>query len=213
MTLWSKLPLGWRLALGTGVPWGLLMATYLGFLGIDDAARMLSVVAIGSVVYGLTMATILGGLQVLGATRAGAEPLGDGLAVHQTSVHWVQGQQSAAMATVRRALACIGVAEVLEEAPDRIVVRTQWSLWSWGEHISVDLLPAADGVQVELQSRPLSPNTMVDYGRNASNLRRITRTLVAAHASTDEDATAETRTAFTRRTKAQAARQARVVAR
>ena len=67
-----------------------------------------------------------------------------------------------------------------------IQARTGMSWKSWGEHIRVKV-QALDGgrVRVRVESRATFPLTVVDYGRNAENVRTVLQSLSSdTHPST-----------------------------
>ncbi|MDP9397355.1 MAG: hypothetical protein M3P96_05800, partial [Actinomycetota bacterium] len=91
-------------------------------------------------------------------------------------------------ARVPRALAAIGARRVGDDGDFcAVFARTEWSIASWGEDVSVRLRNVGDATEVSVTSRPTEANSELpaarssgfDYGKGAKNVSELLRALQA----------------------------------
>ncbi|MCB9684989.1 MAG: hypothetical protein H6738_07800 [Alphaproteobacteria bacterium] len=187
------LPLGVRLFLAMGIPYGLVMGLLFASIGVFDAissgGSLIAPAATGMGVglgaglfYGAVMALWATMFQATGMTRHGAQRMPTNSTVHQRWRLAVPADPVAVLAAARRVLEERGVAAVLEEGPDRLTVRTRVGMRSWGEIVSVEVQAAGSETLVEIASRPRLWTTMVDGGRNNDNVTAVADAVVDVEA-------------------------------
>ena len=60
-----------------------------------------------------------------------------------------------------------------DQAAGRLQAVFPISWRSWGEKVAVDLLGVDGDVLVQIKSRSSLPTTLIDWGKNADNVRRF----------------------------------------
>jgi hypothetical protein len=152
----------------TAVPMGVFAGLFTwGLRGSPSRGAILGVEAGTS--FGALMTAVLVGLHVLGARRCGAR-VAD---VHQADAFVVPGDIERVQAAAEGALREVGVASVRTTRSDTVLLegRTPWSLQSSGEIVRIEIgPPTGECVPVHVASRPAWRTTLVDYGKNLTNV-------------------------------------------
>ncbi len=176
MGVWDRLPLGWRMTIGAGVPFGLGMAGWFALLGGDPALVGGLGLATG-LAFGLSMAISMGLLQVLWVSRGGKQTAT--LSTRAGADLSVCASAEQVAATLRAILAAQGAQELDADAQGSFTFRTSADLRSWGEIVSFTIVPRGAQTWVRLRSRPALRTTLVDYGKNQENVERLVQHLRA----------------------------------
>lgn len=181
-------PLGPRLTLAMGVPYGLAMALYLP----TPTPTAFALTALGSgAFFGVSMAvtlTLLASWRGAGPERA--EP-------NQERVLRLAGHPHALLAAARLALHRRGIGRFAVDDPEAGVLEgtTSMSLHSFGTVVSVHVgAPDAAGTcQVRLRTRPRLATQMLDYGVAARLVDEVEAAMVDAAELPTADATTHDR--------------------
>ena len=59
---------------------------------------------------------------------------------------------------------------ILKKSKDQIILKVDWSVWSWGERINIDF--SRPGV-VTITSECAFPLQCIDYGKNKENVKKL----------------------------------------
>jgi hypothetical protein len=100
--------------------------------------------------------------------------------VFQERVVELAGSREEISAGIDRALGDLK-ASILPSEPgnEKILARVPWSWKSFGEVLSIEIKPGESAKhQVRVSSRPRLKTTIVDYGKNAENVRLFCKNLV-----------------------------------
>lgn len=176
MSKLAALPLGYRLFLGTSIPFGVLMS----MLFILDYGLIIG--ALGGLVSGLffgaSMTFLLGIFQVIMSSKMGSE--GANLSVHHKRSLTVVGDMREVFREVRDGMEILGVSSFDIDDLDAGVLtgHTTINLLTWGEKITAILKTSEGRCEVTLTSVPRLSTTLIDGGRNKDNLDRIEKRIL-----------------------------------
>ena len=59
---------------------------------------------------------------------------------------------------------------ILKNDKDKIILKVDWSIWSWGERIDIDF--SGTGI-VTITSECTFPLQCIDYGKNKENVKKV----------------------------------------
>lgn len=189
MRWFSKLPLGYRLFLGTGIPMGLVSGfvfiAVLGQVGGLSDWPFLVHLLVGSLAgltsglgFGGLMAIALGGMQVIGSSKAGTGQTD--LKVKQKRTFVVVGDKAHAFRQVKAAFEKLGVEtfDILDVQAGVLTGHTKWSWQSYGENLAAVLHQEQGTCTVTITSEPRLVTVLVDYGKNRENIDAIQQHLL-----------------------------------
>ncbi len=189
MRWFSKLPLGYRLFLGTGIPMGLISGfVFIAVLpqasGLADWPFLVHLL-VGSLVgltsglgFGGLMAITLGAMQVVGSSKAGTGQTA--LKVKQEGTFVVVGDKAHAFRQVKAAFEKLGVEtfDILDAQAGVLTGHTKWSWHSFGENLAAVLHQEQGTCTVTVTSEPRLVTVLVDYGKNRDNIDAIQQHLL-----------------------------------
>ncbi|MFT4621820.1 MAG: hypothetical protein ACI8PZ_000472 [Myxococcota bacterium] len=175
-TLWERTPLGFRLVLGMGIPYGVIMGAFFWAQSGDPVTALVATLASGAL-FGGAMAVWGTVSQAIHGTRSGTSEPGD-LGVNQSRTFTVLGGRTTVLTRARATLRVMGVRVDRDDAELGLLDGvTGTGFWSLGECIAVTV-KERDGVcEVTVTSRPWLPTTLVDSGTNRNNVERIEQAL------------------------------------
>jgi len=160
----------WKLFRSTGVPFGIAMALYFGWVyGAFGAAIGLA----SGLLFGLITAAVLGGLhKAAGNTNVNA--------AHNLDL---LGTPGAALEAGRHALKELAARHITVSA-NTLTARTRPSIRSWGELLSIEAAAASEGTsRVAVRSSPRFRATLVDYGKNQANVDALATSILKRQAT------------------------------
>ncbi len=178
---WRRIPRGFRLAIGTSIPFGVGMASIALMLGSSLPSAVASGLVAG-LAYGLLMTLSIGLAHVVGISAGGAS-LPELRSCEQTLRLTLRATATQVWPVVVSSVETLGVRTTVLSTPGvELLVETGWSVWSAGEVVHVTMSSDAPFVLLQLHSRPRIPTTLVDYGVNRRNLQTIADHLMDAFA-------------------------------
>lgn len=167
----------WRVAVGMGIPFGLILMVIDLLLGpTHGAASPLWRFASRSAFFGLGMAGLIVGISRLTLKTATPPPL------HPRRVLSLPCGSETGVQRVRAALLRVPDSSIGKFDPTvgTVVAMTGPSWKSWGEVITAHVQPSgAEECIVHLESRPRMRFTVADYGANARNVDLVEAELKA----------------------------------
>jgi hypothetical protein len=144
-------------------------------IGVPDLASWPPDLAtvLAAVIFGAALAFFLTFQQVRRSRRLGAEPrLWDSVRHDRTVALSLSCEETIRLVDWAARSWRWKVRRVDAGGP-KITAVTRMSWHSWGERVTVTARPTGAGCGVKVSSRPLLPLTLVDYGRNFSNVQRM----------------------------------------
>lgn len=165
---WESLPLGWRIALATGVPFGFAMMC-LSF-PTGPFAPLIGLMA--GVFFGAGMAVVLGLLQASSTSGAGQAV---DVSVNASTTVFLDLPVDEALALGERVLVEKSLEVERKSGPEggEREARTGATWKSWGEILTISATRVSDQTALRIASRPVLATTVIDYGRNAANVSEL----------------------------------------
>lgn len=162
-----------RVAAGTGLPFGVLWGSWFAVAteAYREPARLASVAvaaAVAAVLFGAVMAAVLGTVHL--RMSGGTGP------VHASEAVDVRLGAAAVLGRLAGVGPVLGRARIVTRDAEAglVVARAGVSWRSWGERIEIRVEERMPGLStVTVSSRPVYPMTLLDYGINDRNVRKI----------------------------------------
>lgn len=167
------IPLGWRLFLWMGVPFGSIMG--LLSLGSGEPLLALGAGVVSGLFFGVSMALSMTAYQAWSG-RDLSSPTSADLDVNQQRVFVVVGSRDQVLTHARATLATMGISDLSLDDPDigRLEGTTGMSFRSFGEDVTVTVKARGVGrCEVIVTSKPNLSTTLADGGVNRANVERI----------------------------------------
>lgn len=161
-----------QILLFTALPFGLMMGLFAGlFAGVQIG---LIAGLLGGLIYGIGMSLILGGINQFSINRLNANYDERLLGVHQVQTLTLAQPFEEALKSCEAAVSQLPKCGVLSTDVEMGVIRaevgTTWK--SFGESVMLTASPLSDTeCKVTISSKPKVSTTVVDYGKNAENMR------------------------------------------
>lgn len=156
-----------KLFLATGIPYGLIMGLYRG-----DANTGLVL----GFIFGTFMSVVLGTMQIIFTrnSKSGTSGVSQAKTIElQLPFYKTCNLCVASLESINGRIA--EKTEQEEGAGAKVVAKTKMNWKSFGETVQFDILKVnSDKTEVKISSRPKLPMTLVDYGRNLENVKKIT---------------------------------------
>ncbi|TXC90451.1 hypothetical protein FS935_10960 [Metabacillus litoralis] len=165
----------------TSIPFGFFM--YIQALIFNNSEPSASLYIIIGLVFGLFMSLILTILDYQSNKSIGE---GKSSGVHKKGSIEVQLPGHEAFKVCKKVGSVLNGARISYENQQKglLIIKTGISWKTWGDIIEVVVEEVgANSTRVSIQSRPLVPTTLVDYGKNSENIQRIIRYLEKEHVS------------------------------
>lgn len=155
----------------TSIPFGFLM--YIQALIFSNNAPSITLHIIMGLMFGLLMSLILTILDFQSNKSIGE---GKSSGVHKKGAIEVGLPSQEVFKICRNAGLVLNGAKISYESQQKgmLIIKTGISWKTWGDIIEIVIEEiAANHTRVSIQSRPLVPTTLIDYGKNAENINRI----------------------------------------
>ena len=163
-----------KIFLANGIPFGTLMGIL--FSSLYGLHIGLTGGLISGLVFGFLMFIILGFLHSRAVRKISGETSGESMDTFQARNIKLHVPFERAFDLCIESLGMISKCRVQEQdrSQGKIIARSSVNWKTWGDTISFEIAPReSEATDVRVSSRPTSWSTIVDYGKNLENVKKI----------------------------------------
>jgi hypothetical protein len=168
-----------KVFLASGPPFGLLFGLVALLAGGPRTGLIVGLLT--GLAFGVPMALIIGSLHIARIGASGPGEVSGG--TRASTVVELPMQMDRALHQAAGVLQSLGGFQIeqVDVTAGVLTARSGMTATSWGEQVTIEARPGPAGTALRIQSRPSMKLTLIDYGRNADNVRRIAEGLATPY--------------------------------